>query len=82
MTDLLTTHADDQPDELGVVDERWHGNVRTPTYAQLESRSNRLARCRLPRSIEWSDEHPKTGSGKVLERRLRQPFWKGDGSNV
>ncbi len=41
-----------------------------------------LARYKVPRSISWMDELPKTGSGKVLKRELRQPFWEGHGSNV
>ena len=41
-----------------------------------------LARYKVPRSISWLDELPKTGSGKVLKRELRQPFWAGHGSNV
>jgi len=41
-----------------------------------------LARYKVPRSISWLEELPKTGSGKVLKRELRQPFWAGRGSNV
>ncbi|HRE02099.1 MAG TPA: AMP-binding protein, partial [Ilumatobacteraceae bacterium] len=41
-----------------------------------------LAGYKVPRSITWSDELPKTGSGKVLKRELRSPFWAGHGSNV
>jgi acyl-coenzyme A synthetase/AMP-(fatty) acid ligase len=36
----------------------------------------------VPRSISWMDELPKTGSGKILKRELRQPFWADRGSNV
>jgi acyl-CoA synthetase (AMP-forming)/AMP-acid ligase II len=41
-----------------------------------------LASYKVPRSISWLDELPKTGSGKILKRELRQPFWAGHGSNV
>ena len=41
-----------------------------------------LARYKTPRSISWLDELPKIGSGKVLQRELRRPFWEGRGSNV
>jgi fatty-acyl-CoA synthase/long-chain acyl-CoA synthetase len=41
-----------------------------------------LAHYKVPRSISWADELPKTGSGKVLKRELRQPYWAGHGSNV
>lgn len=41
-----------------------------------------LASYKVPRSISWLDELPKTGSGKVLKRELRQPYWSSHGSNV
>jgi fatty-acyl-CoA synthase/long-chain acyl-CoA synthetase len=34
-----------------------------------------LAGFKVPRSVSWLDELPKTGSGKILKRELRQPFW-------
>jgi acyl-CoA synthetase (AMP-forming)/AMP-acid ligase II len=36
-----------------------------------------LANYKIPRSIDWMDELPKTGSGKILKRELRAPFWAG-----
>jgi acyl-CoA synthetase (AMP-forming)/AMP-acid ligase II len=36
-----------------------------------------LAGYKIPRSVSWSDELPKTGSGKLLKRELRAPFWAG-----
>ncbi len=41
-----------------------------------------LASYKIPRSISWSAELPKTGSGKMLKRELRAPFWQGHGTNV
>jgi acyl-CoA synthetase (AMP-forming)/AMP-acid ligase II len=41
-----------------------------------------LASYKVPRSISWSDELPKTGSGKILKRELRAPFWAGRDSKV
>jgi fatty-acyl-CoA synthase/long-chain acyl-CoA synthetase len=41
-----------------------------------------LAGYKVPRSISWLDELPKTGSGKILKRELRQPYWADHGSNV
>ena len=41
-----------------------------------------LANYKVPRSITWSDELPKTGSGKILKRELRAPFWAGRDSKV
>jgi len=33
-----------------------------------------LASYKVPRSISWLDELPKTGSGKILKRELRAPY--------
>jgi fatty-acyl-CoA synthase/long-chain acyl-CoA synthetase len=41
-----------------------------------------LASYKIPRSINFIDELPKTGSGKVLKRELRAPYWAGHGTNV
>lgn len=44
---------------------------------------DRLARFKLPRCIEFvSDELPKTGSGKILKRQLREAFWTGKPTRV
>jgi acyl-CoA synthetase (AMP-forming)/AMP-acid ligase II len=34
-----------------------------------------LAGYKIPRSVTFIDELPRTGSGKVLKRTLRAPFW-------
>ena len=41
-----------------------------------------LATYKIPRSISWLDELPKTGSGKILKRELRTPFWADRSSRV
>jgi fatty-acyl-CoA synthase/long-chain acyl-CoA synthetase len=41
-----------------------------------------LASYKIPRSVTFIDDLPKTGSGKVLKRELRAPFWAGRTSNV
>jgi acyl-coenzyme A synthetase/AMP-(fatty) acid ligase len=30
----------------------------------------------------WTDELPKTGSGKLLKRELRAPYWSNRTANV
>jgi len=41
-----------------------------------------LAGYKLPRSISFADEIPRNGSGKILKRVLREPFWKGHQTGV
>jgi acyl-CoA synthetase (AMP-forming)/AMP-acid ligase II len=35
-----------------------------------------LAGYKLPRSVSFVDEIPRNASGKILEKVLREPFWK------
>jgi long-chain acyl-CoA synthetase len=66
---------------IGVPDERWGETVkavvvarsgRTPTADELVAFAReRLAGYKLPRSIEFVDDLPRTPSGKVLKRELR-----------
>ena len=41
-----------------------------------------LAGYKVPRSMAFADELPKTGSGKLLKRALREPFWRGRTTRV
>jgi len=35
----------------------------------------KIASYKVPRSVSFVDELPRTGSGKILKRELRAPFW-------
>jgi acyl-CoA synthetase (AMP-forming)/AMP-acid ligase II len=50
--------------------------------AILAHARDHLAGYKVPRSIAWIDELPKTGSGKILKRELRAPYWAGRTANV
>jgi len=41
-----------------------------------------LAGYKVPRSVSFLDELPKTGSGKLLKRQLREPYWAGHATRV
>jgi acyl-CoA synthetase (AMP-forming)/AMP-acid ligase II len=41
-----------------------------------------LSHYKCPRSIEFADALPKTGTGKVLKRELRQKYWAAPKSAV
>src|ERR1700751_4168666 len=41
-----------------------------------------LAGYKMPRSVDFTDELPRTGSGKILKRRLRAPYWTGRTAQV
>jgi len=41
-----------------------------------------LAGYKVPRSVDFIDELPRTGSGKILKRQLRAPYWAGRTAQV
>ena len=41
-----------------------------------------LASYKVPRSVDFLEELPRTGSGKILKRQLRAPFWAGRSAQV
>jgi fatty-acyl-CoA synthase/long-chain acyl-CoA synthetase len=41
-----------------------------------------LASYKIPRSVSFVDELPKTGSGKILKRELRAPYWAGRATQI
>lgn len=70
---------------FGIPNEDWGESVHAVIVARdgaslddaevdRHARAN-LAGYKVPRSIDWTDELPKTGSGKVLKRDLRKPYW-------
>jgi len=36
-----------------------------------------LAGYKVPRSVAFAGDLPRTGSGKILKRQLRAPYWAG-----
>ncbi len=41
-----------------------------------------LAGYKQPRSVDFVEEFPRTATGKILKRVIRQPFWKGEERNI
>ncbi len=49
----------------------------------LQFLGTRLAKFKLPRHVEFvAGPLPKTGTGKILKRELREPFWAGKARRV
>ena len=42
----------------------------------------RLAGFKVPRIVQFMDSLPKGGTGKILKRELKEPFWKGHETRV
>jgi long-chain acyl-CoA synthetase len=78
---------------IGVPDSQWGEAVMACVALKdgaslkadqlIEYCRGRLANYKLPRRIEFvSGELPKSGTGKILKRVLREPFWKGQTRSV
>jgi len=57
------------------------GSSLTAEEVTAFAREN-LAGYKVPRSVDFTGELPRTGSGKVLKRQLRAPFWAGRTAQV
>ncbi len=72
---------------FGIPSEEWGEAVHAVVVAQPGSpfseaeviafAREHLAGYKLPRSVSFAEEIPRTGSGKILKRVLREPFWRG-----
>ncbi|MFT5200962.1 MAG: long-chain acyl-CoA synthetase [Candidatus Aldehydirespiratoraceae bacterium] len=50
--------------------------------ALLAACSEKLAGYKRPRSVDFIDEMPRTGTGKILKRELREPYWADSGRAI
>jgi acyl-CoA synthetase (AMP-forming)/AMP-acid ligase II len=77
---------------FGIPSEEWGESVHAVVVAQpgaalsaddvVDFARKHLASYKVPRSVSFLDELPRTGSGKILKRSLREPFWQGRTSRV
>ena len=76
---------------FGIPDEKWERVhaviVARPGHALSTEEFSTFARehlagYKVPRSIDFVAELPHTGSGKVLKRELREPYWRGRRTSV
>jgi len=83
---LITAHPDVY--EVAVIpvpDEKWGEVPKALVVAKpgtnlteselLEFCRARLAHYKCPKSVEFRESLPKTGTGKLLKKELRKPYW-------
>jgi fatty-acyl-CoA synthase/long-chain acyl-CoA synthetase len=63
-----------------VVKEPSHPDLTEADIIQFAR--GHLAGYKIPRSVSFLDELPRTGSGKLLKRELRAPYWSGRDTKV
>ena len=72
---------------VGVPDEKWGEAVKAFVVLKPGQKAmpdeiiaharERIARYKVPRSIEFIDALPRNPSGKIVRRELRKPYWEG-----
>ena len=77
---------------FGIPSEEWgevvHATVvRSPGSSLTREEITAFARehlasYKVPRSVDFTEELPRTGSGKLLKRQLRAPYWTGRTAKV
>jgi long-chain acyl-CoA synthetase len=77
---------------IGVPDEKWGEAVKgivvlkpgaDATAAEIiQHCRGQIAAYKVPKSIDFISELPKSGAGKVLKRNLREKYWKGHARRI
>jgi len=77
---------------FGIPDERWGETVKAAVVLKQGQEATaeeilafarlRLANYKVPKSIDFLQEIPKSGAGKILKRTLRDQYWAAQGRRV
>ena len=77
---------------IGVPDDEWGESVKAVVQLQpgmvatsdelIAFCAERLAGYKKPRSVDFTPELPRDAAGKLLKRKVREPYWAGTGRKV
>jgi long-chain acyl-CoA synthetase len=80
---------------FGIPDEEWGEQIKAVVQPAagvepgddlaadiLAGLTGRLAKMKWPRSIDFVPELPRDPSGKLLKRRLRDPYWADQATKI
>ena len=71
---------------IGVPDEKWGEAVKAVVILKKDAQAtaeeliryckDRLAGYKVPKSVDFVTEMPKSPTGKILKRQIREAHWK------
>ena len=66
-------------EEVKAIVECSNGYIADEDFVReiLQLCNNKLAGYKRPKSVDFIDQLPRTGTGKILKRTLREPYWEG-----
>lgn len=77
---------------VGVPDSKWGEAVKAVIVLKegvtlteediLSYARSKLANFKVPKSVDFVHELPKSGAGKILKRTLRDQYWKQEGRSI
>jgi acyl-CoA synthetase (AMP-forming)/AMP-acid ligase II len=77
---------------VGVPDDQWGESVKAVVQLRpgagatagelIEFAAARLAGYKKPRSVDFVEELPRDAAGKLLKRKIREPYWAGAGRTI
>jgi long-chain acyl-CoA synthetase len=93
--ELIKHPAVEDSCSIGVPNEEWGEEVKSvvtlnPGYAPDENLAKdiiafaraHLAGFKVPRSIDFVDELPRSPAGKIQRKKVREPFWAGRARSI
>jgi long-chain acyl-CoA synthetase len=74
----------DLGEEVKAVVQAMPGVATGPELAQelMDYCAAHLSRQKCPRSVDFSEQLPRTPTGKLFKRQLRDPYWVGHASRI
>ena len=71
---------------IGIPDEKWGETSKALVVLKpgekvteeelIEFMHGHLAGFKVPKSVEFRDQFPKGGTGKISKKELRDPYWE------